>query len=181
MSIDHESTGEIVCPYCGNEYSDSYEYGDHGSTDCEECGKWFSFSRHVSVDYTTEETPCANGEGFHDWRSQAQEIGGKVFWPHKYRCPKCEKVHVFDNETRGRFESTDEGKMDKKTLELIGPPPFRAGNGMVWDANGESVYVGFISRSLMSKTYFPATIKAEIEDDIAHLLADTLNREAGVK
>lgn len=52
--IDHEYTGEIVCPYCGYEFSDSWEIsGNDGSLVCEECGKKFRYERHVSIMYST--------------------------------------------------------------------------------------------------------------------------------
>jgi hypothetical protein len=50
--IDHTLTDEIVCPYCGYEFGDSYEYSE-GQTWCEDCGKEFSFYKYVSVTYTS--------------------------------------------------------------------------------------------------------------------------------
>jgi len=46
--IDHKFTNEIVCPYCGYEFSDSWEYldpsndshdGEEIDVECLECGK----------------------------------------------------------------------------------------------------------------------------------------------
>lgn len=53
-------TDDIVCPYCGHEERDSWEWqpelhgpeGD-GDTECGECGREFGVSRHVSVSYST--------------------------------------------------------------------------------------------------------------------------------
>lgn len=56
--IDHEYTDEAVCPYCGYKYSDSWELSDEGTTECEECGKEFGFSREVSVSYSTKRVRC---------------------------------------------------------------------------------------------------------------------------
>jgi transcription elongation factor Elf1 len=57
--IDHEYTDEIICPYCGNEFTDSWEYGineeDLGLLECDECGKSFYASRHIEITYVTEE------------------------------------------------------------------------------------------------------------------------------
>jgi len=50
--VDHEYTREIVCPYCGREQSDSWEYGDDGEIDCD-CGETYTFARDVSVTYST--------------------------------------------------------------------------------------------------------------------------------
>ncbi|HID0796030.1 TPA: hypothetical protein ACXDAB_003467 [Clostridium botulinum] len=53
--IDHEYTNEIVCPFCGYEFTDSWEYGeeDLGLIECNECGKSFYTNREVSVTYST--------------------------------------------------------------------------------------------------------------------------------
>ncbi len=51
--IDHEHTHEIVCPHCGYEQSDSWEYGSKGTVDCDECGKDYQFQRDELVTYTT--------------------------------------------------------------------------------------------------------------------------------
>lgn len=56
--IDHESTDEIVCPFCGYEFSDSWDIGSDeenlGLIECYECGKSFYTSREVSVSYSTQ-------------------------------------------------------------------------------------------------------------------------------
>ena len=45
---------EIVCPFCGVEYGDSWERRrDSGVEDCE-CGESFQWNRNVSVSYDTE-------------------------------------------------------------------------------------------------------------------------------
>ena len=51
--IDCKYTDEIVCPYCGCEFSESYEFGDSGECECDECGKEFEYYRHVEVTYCT--------------------------------------------------------------------------------------------------------------------------------
>lgn len=59
--IDHEYTKEIVCPYCGCEFTDSWEYSsddeDLGLIECynEECGKSFYAYRDIDISYVTEE------------------------------------------------------------------------------------------------------------------------------
>lgn len=47
-------TDEVVCPYCGYEYNDSWEFYDYEEEECCECGKSFYLSRHVEVTYCTE-------------------------------------------------------------------------------------------------------------------------------
>lgn len=56
--IDHEYTKEIVCPYCGYEFLDSFEIGsdeeDLGLIECDECGKHFYATRNMEITYSTE-------------------------------------------------------------------------------------------------------------------------------
>ena len=56
--VDHEYTDEIVCPWCGYEFSDSWEFGNGGEftelEDCPECDKSFYASRTITVAYTTQ-------------------------------------------------------------------------------------------------------------------------------
>ena len=54
MKIDCMFTEEIVCPNCGHEFSDSWEYEDSDSEMyCESCEKEFTYERHVEVTYTS--------------------------------------------------------------------------------------------------------------------------------
>jgi len=53
--VDHKYTVEIVCPWCGYEHGDSWERSeDDGTDNCDKCGKFFEWSRNITVDYTTE-------------------------------------------------------------------------------------------------------------------------------
>ncbi|GAA6122599.1 hypothetical protein BPY_07070 [Bifidobacterium psychraerophilum] len=51
--IDHEYMDEIVCPYCGYVFGDSWEFSsdDFQSTECDECGRLFMFHREVEITY----------------------------------------------------------------------------------------------------------------------------------
>ena len=54
--LDHSSTQEIVCPYCGYVFSDSWEeleYANSGILECPDCGKHFNCEKYVDVTYTT--------------------------------------------------------------------------------------------------------------------------------
>lgn len=57
-NINCEYTDEIICPHCGYEYSDSWEYGsdseDIGLEECPECEKGFYATRRVEITYSTE-------------------------------------------------------------------------------------------------------------------------------
>jgi DNA-directed RNA polymerase subunit RPC12/RpoP len=53
--IDSEFTDEIVCPYCGHEFGDSWEFNDSDGKkiDCYECDKTFELSVNFEATYTT--------------------------------------------------------------------------------------------------------------------------------
>lgn len=51
--IDHEYTALIVCPHCGHEQRDSWEWSDEGEDECEVCEKPFTFERIVETYYST--------------------------------------------------------------------------------------------------------------------------------
>lgn len=57
--IDCTYTDEIVCPFCGCEYEDSYEFFNDDSVNtlidlkCQECHKHFDVSREFNVNYTS--------------------------------------------------------------------------------------------------------------------------------
>lgn len=58
IRINHECTDEIVCPFCGYTYSDSWEFGDEhediGLISCDQCNKDFYANRYTSITYSTE-------------------------------------------------------------------------------------------------------------------------------
>ena len=54
--IDHNRTDEIVCPWCGYQFSESYEFdGDSGDIECgnEGCEKPFFYEREMEPFYST--------------------------------------------------------------------------------------------------------------------------------
>lgn len=52
--FDHTLTEEIVCPYCGEIESDSWEYnGDDGEIECSNCEQTYAYTRVVDISYTT--------------------------------------------------------------------------------------------------------------------------------
>lgn len=65
--IEHESTDNIVCPYCGEEIEDSWEFeGECGQCKCYECDKTFNWTRYVSVSYSTT-FECEKNKEKHKW------------------------------------------------------------------------------------------------------------------
>lgn len=63
FSGDTECTGEITCPYCGSENSDSWELIDSDGIeiDCDVCDNKFSLSVNQSVDFTTSKITRKTG------------------------------------------------------------------------------------------------------------------------
>lgn len=54
LKIDHEYTDEIVCPYCGYEFMDSWEFRPESDIiRCYECDKAFEYERIIDVTYCT--------------------------------------------------------------------------------------------------------------------------------
>ena len=54
--IDHEYTKEVVCPYCGYEFQDSWEFFTHHDyqlVHCDECENDFHASALRSVKYVS--------------------------------------------------------------------------------------------------------------------------------
>jgi transposase len=60
QGIDHEYTDEVVCPYCGYVFGDSWEFirggRNDGKADCDGCGKTFGWSADFDVTYSTTKT-----------------------------------------------------------------------------------------------------------------------------
>ena len=82
--IDHEYTGEIVCPYCGYEFSDSCEFQENdGDIECD-CGKTFEYRRIITVEYCTSKNCELNGEE-HDFQPSKDS-------QYVETCSKCDQA-----------------------------------------------------------------------------------------
>jgi hypothetical protein len=77
--IDHKYTSNIVCPYCGYEYTDSWEFEDDcDDYECADCEKVFTYERHVTVEYCTskkKEAPHPIEKIIDDMRRRAAKYG----------------------------------------------------------------------------------------------------------
>ncbi|MDA3908268.1 MAG: hypothetical protein PF437_04205 [Sulfurimonas sp.] len=47
------SDDEIVCPNCSSEFSDSWDYSDSGTIECDTCGSHVFYERELSVSYNS--------------------------------------------------------------------------------------------------------------------------------
>jgi DNA-directed RNA polymerase subunit RPC12/RpoP len=99
--VEHEYTKEIVCPYCGYEQGDSWEYdGECDELECAECGKKFHYSRDISVSYSTS-CDCIENGNKHNWAEWeyiesdedvlTKELHEEVNDFYIRECTKCDK------------------------------------------------------------------------------------------
>jgi transcription initiation factor TFIIIB Brf1 subunit/transcription initiation factor TFIIB len=99
--IDHEYTDEIVCPYCGNVFGDSWECSpndENGWTECDECGRVIEFTRNIIVSYSTTEPSSTRAEVFgipKDYQCSICHMAGDVRFDCEYCghlvCADCEE------------------------------------------------------------------------------------------
>jgi uncharacterized Zn-finger protein len=65
--FDTEYQDFAICPHCGNEHRDAWEWDlgggieGEGEVNCEECDKEFSVSRMVEITYTTRKLKSKEG------------------------------------------------------------------------------------------------------------------------
>lgn len=82
--IDHESTDNLVCPYCGHEEEDDGEMNERGQTECSKCEKNFAYDVDYSKLFTSRKVDCLNGAP-HTWKKEP--FGG---CPNYKRCKACD-------------------------------------------------------------------------------------------
>ena len=81
---------EITCPWCGAEFSESWDYDeDSGDVECYECEKVFSYERYVEVSYSTHRD-CDQNDGKHEFKF-AHHV--PKYDNDCYECTKCDKRH----------------------------------------------------------------------------------------
>ena len=90
--IDCRSTDQIVCPYCGYEFTDSYELGEDGDVECDECGQTFNFTSDTVVYYTSTRDCELNGVE-HEWQDTKQYDDSTL-----QECKKCDRFRFVPKE-----------------------------------------------------------------------------------
>ena len=64
---DTEYTSQIVCPYCGDEDNDSWEFGggdgEELEIDCPKCGETMLCTRNIQITYSTYRKEGADERG----------------------------------------------------------------------------------------------------------------------
>ena len=126
--IDHESTSNIVCPYCGWEDMDSWEFGEQdGEMQCGSCKKSFDVEPYVSISYTTSRKKCKDGckefiedhyfisshrkDFCHVEDKLENEDEKDLFWFLNKKCKEChDPKHLEDVLTPEETEQVKDGK-----------------------------------------------------------------------
>lgn len=109
MSIDHEYTKEIVCPWCGHELDNAWKYAYEeyiGLVNCGNCDKELYVYASISVTYSTEKaeygtcTHCKKPDVvIEDWRFDGK--GYKSYCPScRYKCERELKKEHYERWTR---------------------------------------------------------------------------------
>jgi len=84
--IDNEFTDEPVCPWCGYELFDAWEYDDEvEDEECCECDKKFDIFRHHSISYSTTKKKCETCE-----YELKKQYNYKEFCWNIYSCKVCD-------------------------------------------------------------------------------------------
>lgn len=92
--VERFRESEITCPYCGNAFTDSWEYGydndgDSGIEECEKCNKKFQVLVHRDVSFSSVGR-CEENNTEHKWERYAS---GK-------RCAICEEIEFDKTEAK---------------------------------------------------------------------------------
>lgn len=83
--IDHRYTDQLICPYCGYEFTESWELGEDGEVDCD-CGKRFSFYSETRVNYWSDRD-CSLNKEEHDWKFEREVSEGNM-----EKCSRCDQI-----------------------------------------------------------------------------------------
>ncbi len=95
--IEAWKIGEITCPYCKYEHTDSWECGlnndgDCMESECDECGKKFNVTLIVETSFTSRGL-CKENKNKHDWKYFdfiSKEDGRRIFGRECLTCGKFE-------------------------------------------------------------------------------------------
>lgn len=86
--IKNSYTSEPVCPYCGHEVRDAWEFslsdGESTEYECGSCDQTFDITRHITVDYSTHKKECEKHKLKIDYEC---DDGNQKFT--KYECQEC--------------------------------------------------------------------------------------------
>jgi len=107
-------TDEIVCPFCGYKYDESYEYIGEEMIECDECGKKFELESEEVVYYTTKKP---------DWLRQWRIYNNNQILRSKFRREKATRAIPTDfgarlwRSTTGTGATLQEMRMRLKSMK----------------------------------------------------------------
>lgn len=84
--IDCECTDDLICPYCGCKFEDSFEFNESSQHQCDRCEKHFMYEVEYSKTFSSVKVDCLNG-GEHMWKSSPW-----AYYPDYRYCRKCTKI-----------------------------------------------------------------------------------------
>lgn len=121
--IDYRDTDEVVCPYCGYEFGDSWEFQMNGceNINCDECNKKFECEAETTIKYSSSKLPCV---GKHNMKLALAYIQNTT-----YKNGKWEKLPLADLEYTESYdcencEEAEWKKIDKKEFMKLYPKKF---------------------------------------------------------
>lgn len=69
--INHVGNDNLVCPFCGEDQSDSWELPDEDNKhQCDSCKKYFKYDSETVRTFTSYKIECLNDEKLHKWEEQ---------------------------------------------------------------------------------------------------------------
>ncbi len=107
--IEAWGTGEVTCPYCNYEFSDSWEFGslqrdgDSEVMECDECEKKFNVNFNVETSYTSRGL-CDENKNKHNWEYFDHVTDGERNYGRK--CLTCDK---YEFNVEEKFAKSREG------------------------------------------------------------------------
>ena len=112
----------IICPWCGYEYEDCWEYdfdSDGEEFECEECGKKFDVQEKITYEYKSTRHPCEGQceefelrEPFYNCTNPYNHKGlNYTLW----QCKICQREVIKTGEVKGEpyiIEVSDDDKIN---------------------------------------------------------------------
>lgn len=108
--FDCNGTNEIVCPYCGEEDSDSWEVNEGGFHECGYCEKNFMLEVNFSKDFSSSRADCLNDQSLHKLKTvhgyEHFERDGKVY----RQCDDCGQYLWIPKDLDRPLAAADKGR-----------------------------------------------------------------------
>ena len=142
VDIDCKYTGEVVCPYCGYEHLDSWEYnlkhdGDNTEIECDECNKKFDVSLCVETAYVSNKKECKELDKEHDFVFRMSYLGSRELdnemklhdkpkkdWEYNeiFKCSRCDEEEfrkISEEEFKEKYPESYRWELERLNKEDI--------------------------------------------------------------